>query len=225
MGHRGFLVILVAAAAAIYSVSQSLQLLSNEPTEFVQNNEKAVEKTFKIKPLFQQQYDAHEAESTMERCTRYGFQYQPGQRKRRIFFGAMVADEEYDLVRMHAAEVYGIYHYVALVESNSTHTATHRTLRFSNGTEGYDIIHSGIFGPHTTVRLDVYLEDAFGAMEMDREEIQREEILKRWKKAGMQEDDVGLMADMDETFTRDFLLAAQTAKLPQAKSLRPKLGL
>jgi hypothetical protein len=78
----------------------------------------------------------------------------------------------------------------------------------------YDLIQSGIFGPHTEVFLDLYLENAFGAIEMNREEIQRQSILKRWKKAGMREDDVGLMADMDETFTRDSLHAVIACDIP-----------
>jgi hypothetical protein len=238
VGRRGFIVILVAIAASVYSASQALSLVllpndlvaqqfvvqynneqySSSPPAIAENAQQHF--NFTVNPLFQKQYNIIDAGDPEERCKRYYFKYQKGQRRRRIFFGAMVADEEFDVIRMHAAEVYGLYHYVALVESNATHSATHtRPLRFSGvDTEGNNLIYSGIFGPRTTVHLDLYLNDAFGAKEINREEIQREEILKRWKKAGMREDDVGLMADMDETFTRDFLLAIQTCDI---KVFRP----
>lgn len=170
--------------------------------------------SFVVNPLFQEQYKMVDRIDVGKRCASYDFSYIKGQKKRRIFFGAMVADDSFDVIRMHAAEIYGLYHVVVLVESNTTHTGERRTLRFAPGTEGYDLIQSGIFGPHTKVFLDLYLENAYGAIEMYREEIQRQNILKRWKKAGMREDDVGLMADMDETFTRDFLHAVMACDIP-----------
>jgi len=48
-----------------------------------------------------------------------------------------------------------------------------------------------------------------------RENIQREHITKRWKAAGMQSDDIGIICDVDEVYTRDFLLALQSCDVPQ----------
>jgi hypothetical protein len=53
---------------------------------------------------------------------------------------------------------------------------------------------------------------------MDRESEQRNPIVKRWKDAGMIPEDVGIMSDSDEFFSRDFLRAVQTCDFP---ALRP----
>ena len=222
---RRLVISVVIAILPIYSIIVSFRMISesngtplieseSSATALIEDQEDLLPGSFIVDSLFQQQYDEIDRTSNKERCTRYGFKYRQGQKKRRLFFGAMVADESYDVMRMHAAEIYGLYHVVALVESNTTHTNTLRNLRFDKGTEGYELIHSGIFGPEARVHLDLYLDDAFGAMEMNREEIQRQDILKRWKKAGMRQDDVGVMADMDEVLTRDFLLAAQVCDIP-----------
>jgi hypothetical protein len=45
---------------------------------------------------------------------------------------------------------------------------------------------------------------------MDREQMQRAEILKGWKDLGrMQKEDIGLLTDADEIFTLDFLRGVQ----------------
>jgi len=43
-------------------------------------------------------------------------------------------------------------------------------------------------------------------------------IIKRWKTNGMKPDDIGIMQDVDETLTRDFLIAIQTCNI---KEFRP----
>ena len=44
---------------------------------------------------------------------------------------------------------------------------------------------------------------------LSREHWQREEIVEVWKRMGMQPSDIGMIADTDEIFTRDFLRAMQ----------------
>ena len=212
-----FAALIVVAILTLQSIVLCLKITLSRTVWNGQQDEQmttGANTSFVVNPLFQEQYDKVDGTNDTTRCASYDFSYIKGQKRRRIFFGAMVADDSYDVIRMHAAEIYGLYDVVALVESNTTHTGKRRVLRFAPGTEGYDLIQSGIFGPHTKVFLDLYLDNAFGAIEMDREEIQRQNILKRWKKAGMREDDVGLMADMDETFTRDFLHAVIACDIP-----------
>jgi hypothetical protein len=175
---------------------------------------------FQVDPFFQAEYDRIGNEDPAIKCARYGYGYNStnttiAPRKRRIFFGAVVADDNYDVVRAHATEAYGLYHMVSITECNSTFAMTPRELRFAPGTEGYDLLHSGIFGSSTSVHLNVYLGDAGGAYLMDRENIQRDTIIDAWVKGGMTVDDVGLVADMDEVFSRDFLLAAQICDVPE----------
>jgi len=38
-------------------------------------------------------------------------------------------------------------------------------------------------------------------------------IVKRWKANGMKPDDIGIIQDTDETFTRDFIIALQTCDI------------
>lgn len=172
-----------------------------------------------VPPIFQAEYDKIDIEDPAIKCARYGYKYNStnttmAPRKRRIFFGALVADDNYEVVRAHATEAHGLYHLVSLTECNSTFAATPRVLRFAPGTEGYDLVHSGIFGPSTSVHVNVYLGDAGGTSFMEREYIQRDTIIDAWVKGGMTIDDIGLVADMDEMFSRDFLVAAQICDIP-----------
>ena len=181
-----------------------------------------------VHPMFQEEYDKIDAEDPVIKCARYGFKYNsttnsnnstmtmtPNKKnKRRIFFGALVADDNYEVVRAHATEAHGLYHLVSLTECNSTFAGTAREMRFAPGTEGFDLVHSGIFGPSTSVHVNVYLGDAMGSTHMNREFIQRDTIIDAWVKGGMTVDDIGLVADMDEMFSRDFLVAAQICDIP-----------
>ena len=180
-------------------------------------------RVYVVDPVFQKQYNIIDNANIEERCTKYRFKYNQTEdfrtSGRRIFFGAMVADEEYDLMRIHAAEVYGLYDVVALIESDQTFTHSNRTLRWTEGTPGYDLVTSGIFGPHTRVYVDLFQRRTRRIYAMEREDIQRQKILKRWKMAGMQPSDVAIMADIDETMTREFLQVAKHCDIP---SFRPK---
>ena len=59
-----------------------------------------------------------------------------------------------------------------------------------------------------------------GGDEILHEQLQREAILQRWKHNGMTPDDVGILSDTDETFTRDFLRALQTCDVPEFRPAR-----
>ena len=47
------------------------------------------------------------------------------------------------------------------------------------------------------------------------EKLQKEGITNRWRINGMRPDDVAIIGDADETFTRDFLRALQICDVPQ----------
>jgi len=51
--------------------------------------------------------------------------------------------------------------------------------------------------------------------EMLHEKLQKDGIVQKWKLDGMQPDDVAIVSDTDETFTRDFLRALQICDVPQ----------
>lgn len=137
--------------------------------------------------------------------------------RRRIFLGSLIADDSWHALGALAMESYGIYTAVAFVESNRSQTGTPRELRFVNGTiEHRILVEGGLFGPRTEVHLDQYSYE----LEVDgggliREHRQRNVILDLWRKAGMKEDDIGILSDADETLTRDFLRAIQMCDIPQ----------
>jgi len=144
----------------------------------------------------------------VDRCARYGWTYN-GNTYRRIFYGALLASEPWELYEIVAAESYGIYDAMVLVEGNRTQNLTPRPFQRLN--DGPAL--AQLFGIADTDRLQVrsYVqEEKQRAMSLDREHKQRGEIIQGWKEMGMQVGDIGLLADTDESLTRDFLRAIQS---------------
>jgi Glycosyltransferase family 17 len=176
-----------------------------------------VRRTFKIDEIFQKIYEEIDEEDESIRCQRYGFSFRKGSKRRRIFLGALVASETIDVLQIHAAEAYNVYHTVALIESNTTFRQTPRELRYTPGTPLHRLLKSGIFGNETNVFVDLWWKKARDARGMVRESLQRESILYRWKQQGMSPQDIGIVGDIDEFFSRDFLRAAQICDIPEFK--------
>ncbi|KAK1748020.1 beta-1,4-mannosyl-glycoprotein 4-beta-N-acetylglucosaminyltransferase [Skeletonema marinoi] len=160
-----------------------------------------------------------------ERCDRY-FVYQnydsntttyKGRKRRRVFMGSLIADDSWHTLATIAMETYGIYTAVAFVESNRTQTGIPRKSRFVEGTLDHKLlVESNLFGPETEVLIEHFShEEKVEGMGLIREHMQRDRILKLWKKAGMTPDDVGILTDADETVSRDFLRAVQSCDFPQ----------
>ncbi len=161
-----------------------------------------------------------DVEIETQRCARYGYEFNPSiKKRRRIFMGSLIADDTWHVIASHAVEAYGLYHTVAFIESNTTQTKTKRQIKFSDKTSlNWRMLQSDIFGPKTDVYVDFRVDAAKDYPDVKpimRENLQREHITKRWKAAGMQPDDVGIVCDVDEVFTRDFLLALQSCDIPQ----------
>lgn len=159
-----------------------------------------------------------------ERCQRYGLTYSPmalpgkgkPARRRRIFFGSLIADDTWHSIGAHAAEVYGLYHTAVFIESNLTQMLTPREMRFEAGSLNHELlVSSGIFGAKTRVSVDSFDNRDWNLRELIRENVQRSLILKTWRRNGMTKDDIGIVSDVDEFFTRDFLLAAMTCDVPE----------
>jgi len=167
-----------------------------------------------------------------ERCGRYGFGYLNRTSRRRVFMGALIADDPWDTLMAIAAEAYGIYHTVAFIESNTTQSYFPRELRFYPGSSDLARLQRGdLFGPDAQVTVDYYFDsldpDQNPEDPLVREHMQREMIAPRWKQNGMQPDDIGVVMDTDETFTRDFLRALQICDVPEFRPgqdcLAPKI--
>jgi hypothetical protein len=150
-----------------------------------------------------------------ERCHRYDYGYDRNRTiRRRIFMGGPISDDTWHPLEAVAAENYGIFHVVAFVESNETQNKDARKLRYTQGSEKLRRLQGGMIGPDTSVHVNFYLDGLGGPNDWHSEHLQREVVLQRWKKSGMKPDDIGLLADVDETFTRDFLRAAQICDIP-----------
>mmetsp|Transcript_12064 Transcript_12064/g.22465 ORF Transcript_12064/g.22465 Transcript_12064/m.22465 type:complete len:530 (-) Transcript_12064:34-1623(-) len=174
------------------------------------------------RPIFDDTLD-HEYEE--ERCRKYftyenyqkNFSNYKARKRRRVFLGSLIADDSWHALGAIAMETYGVYTAVAFVESNRTQTGSARKLRFANGTVEHKIlVESNLFGPNTPVLMDYFsFEGEMNGGGLIREHMQRNLIIDLWKKAGMTQDDVGVLTDADETLTRDFLRAVQTCDFPQ----------
>ena len=161
-----------------------------------------------------------------KRCSRYGFKYANRTSRRRIFAGGMIADDSFHTIGIHAMESYGIYTHVAFVESNRTHIYFERKMRFLPRSNNLALLQSGMFGPMTNVTVDYYMVDEMGNLTGDvsqsrgifGQQVHRNEALHRWKKEGMRPDDLGIIMDADEFYTRDFLRALQICDVPEFRS-------
>ena len=170
--------------------------------------------------FFRSLQDAVDKDDPVARCLRYHGTYDPQMiRQRRIFYGSLIADESTELLEIVSTEAYGIYHAMVFVESNRTQNFTPRTMvRSSSSNHKEEDTLRQLFGvPRVDLRTYVNEDNNNNnngpVDEMHREHLQRQEIIVGWKALGMTDADVGLIADADETFTRDFLRAVQTCRL------------
>ena len=173
------------------------------------------------RPIFDNDIIPHEE---AKRCSRYGFNYANRTSRRRIFAGGMIADDSFHTIGIHAIETYGIYTHVAFVESNRTHIYFERKMRFLPRSNSLALLQSGMFGPMTSVTVDYYMVNEMGNLTDPFSEpgigqqVHRNEALHRWRKEGMRPDDLGIMMDADEFYTRDFLRALQICDVPEFRS-------
>jgi len=150
-------------------------------------------------------------DDNVKRCERYqGYYNQASPRNRRIFYGGLIANEPWELFEIVSTETHGIFEGMVFVESNRTQNFSPRPFQRLN--------HTGtlrdLFGVDKVQVVAHVNENRYTHHEaMDnhlaREHMQRAEVVKVWKEMGMREDDIGLLVDMDETFSRDFLRACQ----------------
>jgi hypothetical protein len=115
--------------------------------------------------------------------------------------------------------MYNIFTGIVFVESNRTQNLTPHRFRHLHDTKNIQIMfNTSLVQIRTNIQEHNVLvkqqqqEDPREAekIKLDNEHAQRQEILKGWKELGMLPDDIGLLADTDEAFTRDFLRAVQS---------------
>ena len=161
---------------------------------------------------FQAIQEAVDNDNLQERCDRYGFSMTGDPQQRRIFYGSLIAEEPWELFEIVAAETYGVFSGMVFVESNRTQNANPRHFR-RNYKHQRKL--QNLFGtPQLQIRR--YVNENMTIEPLAREHRQRQEILKTWKEMGMTGEDIGYIADADETFSRDFLRAVQTCPYVEA---------
>lgn len=165
-------------------------LLSDRPTNFFRDLQREID-----------------VADNKERCQRYGYSYNSTKpmKHRRIFYGALMASEPWELFDIVGAETYAIFSGVVMVEANRTQNFSVRNFTRLHHQKTFQ----GIFGVDN-VQIRAFVNEDPKLIHMNREQMQRAEILKGWKDLGMQPEDIGLLSDADEIFTRDYLRAVQT---------------
>jgi hypothetical protein len=140
------------------------------------------------------------------RCMRYGFVYNSSSpKRRRIFYGASsITDKPWELFEIVAAESYGIFEGMVFVESNRTQSFAPRRFRRLHHATGF----RRLFGANQ-VQVRAFANEDDQLQNRSLENTQRYEILRGWKEMGMTPDDVGYVADLNESFSRDFLRGVQ----------------
>mmetsp|Transcript_3032 Transcript_3032/g.5123 ORF Transcript_3032/g.5123 Transcript_3032/m.5123 type:complete len:548 (-) Transcript_3032:110-1753(-) len=170
--------------------------------------------------------DIINVEKERERCASYGFELPSNAkmplRRRRLFYGALISADTEEVIKATSMEQYNIFHTVSLIESNSTQNLTPKQWRFFGSEDASKELNwlYQLFGPKTKVSVDYYVTSLNKAQiknfyELLTENLQREGNLYRWKFNGMRPDDVAIVGDIDETFSRDFLRALQICDVPQ----------
>ncbi|KAL3757822.1 hypothetical protein ACHAWU_006130 [Discostella pseudostelligera] len=158
-----------------------------------------------------------------ERCARYNYQISDENhpKRRRIFYGAMVGDDSMEVLRAVSTEAYNIFHTVSFIEGNSTHSLKPKRWKYydpDGPSKNLNTLYQ-MFGPKSKVSVDYYVTSVDGLYgghsDLFLDFLQREGNSHRWAMNGMREDDIGIIADADETFTRDYLRAMQICDIPE----------
>ena len=157
-----------------------------------------------------------------KRCASYNFGFPSNDtfplKRRRLFYGSMISGDSAEVIKATSMEQYNIYHTVSLIESNSTHNLSPKKWRFFGSENATKELHwlYQLFGPRTKVSMDYYVTSLSSVDDpMDLDYYQREGHTHRWKFNGMRPDDIAIIGDLDETFSRDFLRALQICDVPQ----------
>ncbi|KAL7462135.1 hypothetical protein ACHAXS_002528 [Conticribra weissflogii] len=160
-------------------------------------------------------------EKEKQRCARYNFKLsdEKNPKRRRLFLGSLIANDSLEVLKAVATEAWNILHTVSFIEGNMTQNLSPREWKYYDPNKPSEHLNTlyQLFGPKTKVSVDYYVSNlrAVGGNELITEFLQREGSTYRWKMNGMREDDIGMILDADEIFTRDFLRAMQVCDMPE----------
>ena len=138
-----------------------------------------------------------------QRCKNYNFPYTNRTQRRRLFLGAMIANDSWEVLRAVGTEVYNVFHTISFIESDTTQNFSPRKLRFFdfNHTKTDTLKLYQLYGPNTRVSVDLYSCSVADVPHLLREFFQREGSTLRWKLNGMRPEDIAIISDADESFS------------------------
>lgn len=164
-----------------------------------------------------------------ERCARYHWEFDTNRTtRRRVFWGANVADDSWHTIFMSALEYRGLLSGVAFIESNRSQSLAVRSLRYPPGSDRRRIFESKeLWGETTVAEIDYYfdppsvLNGTTSKMLLARENRQRNVVFSVFARQGMTIDDIAIVSDPDEIMTRDFMYALKTCRIPEFEQRPP----
>lgn len=147
--------------------------------------------------------DTVNVEIERQRCLSYNFNYTNRTKRRRLFLGALIANDSWEVMKAVGTEVYNVFHTISFIESNATQNLSPRKLRFYDPRGVPNDLYKlyQLFGPDTKVSVDFYSCSATNVPHLLREFFQREGSSYRWALNGMRPDDIAVVNDSDETFS------------------------
>mmetsp|Transcript_2515 Transcript_2515/g.5495 ORF Transcript_2515/g.5495 Transcript_2515/m.5495 type:complete len:894 (+) Transcript_2515:69-2750(+) len=176
------------------------------------------------KELIDDDDDIVDIEKEKERCDRYNFKLanEKNPKRRRLFLGSLLANDSLEVLKAVGTEAWNMFHTVSFIEGNVTQNLSPREWKYYDPNKPSEHLNTlyQLFGPKTKVSVDYYVSNlkTVGGNELITEFLQREGSMYRWEMNGMQEDDIGIILDADEIFTRDFLRAMQVCDMPEFNS-------
>ena len=165
-----------------------------------------------------------DVEREKERCARYGYGMvnETHPKRRRLFLGGLLGDESMEVLQAVGMEVYDMFHTVSFIEGNTAHNLSPRNWKYYDPNQPSEKLNAlyQMYGPKTKVSVDYYNTTMthLAGDELFLHSMQKEGITLRWALHGMREDDVAVMHDADEIFTRDFLRAMQICDVAEFRT-------
>ena len=151
-------------------------------------------------------------------CAQLGWAPNSAGHTRRIFLGMIIADEPLDVLDLLAAESKGLIDTVSFVEANMTQMRVPRTLRFAPGLRArkhldtlFEYAGARVVSWRSYVPSRKYHRRE-GALALEMR--WRLQLTRQWQAAGMRPDDIAIVQDPDETFSRGFLRALRECDVP-----------
>ena len=159
-------------------------------------------------------YPPPRAINPLDLCLKWNLKANDANYSRRIFWGSLIASETPLVLQSLASEIRGAIHTIVFVESNVTQNNYPRNVQYTAGSEKLKWLKQIFIG--VNVRVVQFLGEKPSNMKaLDFEGSMRERILPEWIALGMKKEDIGVVSDTDEFFSKSYLEALTRCQVPQ----------